>query len=715
VGSSIDDGLLDGGAGNGATAASRPVAWVVGVVLFAVGAFLTTRSFPKDVWSEEGLSRFLRFSALYWAAAVPLLLLRPALFGALLFCSAVVVAGLAVGPWACLAAAFVLMSAEALGAILLRHEDEPAPEQQALNALLGIAVYVTVLAVAVRVRVNFSWTYALVLAAPVVFDAHRLGRKALAWARSSGKLASGSHRIGLGLLTYVLAVHLFIALRPEASADGLAMHLAIPADVALHHRLTFDPGRHVWAVMPMGADYAHTMAYLLGGQAASRLLNFGMLCAIVVLLYCAVRRWVAPAMAFLLAACFAATPLVALVTGSLFVENQQAALLLGSLVALWRFAETSARKYLYLGAIFGGTALATKLTSLWFVVCVLPFAVWVIGRKFARSSAPNALAAVAAVGLLLSFAAPPYVIAFWKTGNPFFPFHNDTFRSPIFELAKSQDPDFVQGLSFGAPLGFASKSSAWQDVLNGSLGLHYPLLLPLAVVAFAAFRRVRIASAAFVSIVGGLFLLHAAPGARDVYPALPLLFIPAAALLASLLNRPGAISQLFVVSLAACTALNLYFFPLGSPYDRDFEVPFSGEARRDYIRRAAALRRVTPPADHAPFLDPADVKDGTVTEGKRGLGTISISPGRVPICRKTGHGRTRVSWTVSRVPVEIRVGAPDGGTFVSANTSGSADTGNWVAEGTKFYLQDGTASVPRTAKHTIAQVIVTETVDGPCP
>ena len=30
-------------------------------------------------------------------------------------------------------------------------------------------------------------------------------------------------------------------LKPEASADGLAMHLAIPANIAANHMLTFDP------------------------------------------------------------------------------------------------------------------------------------------------------------------------------------------------------------------------------------------------------------------------------------------------------------------------------------------------------------------------------------------------------------------------------------------------------------------------------------------
>ena len=63
-------------------------------------------------------------------------------------------------------------------------------------------------------------------------------------------------------------------LKPEASADGLSMHLAVPANIAANHAMTFEPGRYLWAVMPMGADFTYSVVYLLGGEMASRLLNF---------------------------------------------------------------------------------------------------------------------------------------------------------------------------------------------------------------------------------------------------------------------------------------------------------------------------------------------------------------------------------------------------------------------------------------------------------
>ena len=70
--------------------------------------------------------------------------------------------------------------------------------------------------------------------------------------------------------------------KPEVSTDGLAMHLAIAADIANHHAFTFDFRQFIWALMPMGADYCYALAYMLGGENAARLLNLVMLGSIAV-------------------------------------------------------------------------------------------------------------------------------------------------------------------------------------------------------------------------------------------------------------------------------------------------------------------------------------------------------------------------------------------------------------------------------------------------
>ena len=72
--------------------------------------------------------------------------------------------------------------------------------------------------------------------------------------------------------------HYLVALKPEVSSDGLSVHLALTDYVAQHHYWPFDVKNVTWAAMPMGGDWAYTIANMLGGETAARLLNFAREC-----------------------------------------------------------------------------------------------------------------------------------------------------------------------------------------------------------------------------------------------------------------------------------------------------------------------------------------------------------------------------------------------------------------------------------------------------
>jgi hypothetical protein len=97
-------------------------------------------------------------------------------------------------------------------------------------------------------------------------------------------------------------------------------------------------------------------------------------------------------------------------------------------------------------------------------------------------------------------------------------------------------------------------------------------------------------------------------------------------------------------------------------------------------------------------------------------GTLTAEPNPVAVCDKTGVGTVKLSWTASGVQaVEIRVGTPDGAVLSMAQgAKGNAKTGDWVKQGTTFYLQNATADAPRTLDHTLAKLEITDTVTKPC-
>ncbi len=564
----------------------------LGALSLEVYGFRTGHLFSQHIWEPVGLQRLAKFGGEYLAVAVPVLLIVPWTFAALIFGLTILGTAISVGPQAVLATAFFLIASCALGAKLLGRSEEDSIETHLCATLLGMGVWIFLMTFLARLPVNYPAFWAVLLAAPVAWDWRGVWRRLVYWGRriGSAELRRPGERAALALLVFVLLMHWLVVLKPEASADGLAMHLAIPANIAANHAMTYQPSRFLWAVMPMGADWLYSIVYLFGGEYAARLLNFALLLMVEALLYCAVRRWVAPSTGFLILALFATTPMVQLVTGELFVENLVAAMVLGMMTAIWRFGENREKRFLYLAAVLGGTAIATKVGGLAFVALVIPFAV-VEARRQRKSAAVCAVAVL----LLLLTALPTYAIAWRKTGNPVFPFMNQKFPSPL--LDRAADLSFDQNrkpLSWRLPFDLTFHTSQTYEGQDGSFGFQYLLLAPLAVVALVVARRRPAVSGAVVALGAAMVIMRSEPNARYVYAALPLLSVPFAALLGWLEGRQRWLARVLVCYVIACTALNAYFIPSSSYYHKDFSMrsPLSRAERERYMAYTAPVRVV---------------------------------------------------------------------------------------------------------------------------
>lgn len=71
----------------------------------------------------------------------------------------------------------------------------------------------------------------------------------------------------------------------------------------------------------------------------------------------------------------------------------------------------------------------------------------------------------------------------------------------------------------------------------------------------------------------------------------------------------------------------------------------------------------------------------------------------------SGLTQMTLTWGAPGVAsVEIHIGSPDGVLMAAGESNGSATTGAWVTNGTRFYLQDVSGGKPLTAANTLAQV-----------
>ena len=145
------------------------------------------------------------------------------------------------------------------------------------------------------------------------------------------------------LLMVMVVLHLFVVAKPEMGYDAMAMHLQIPMLMAEAHRWPFDVSRYVWAVMPIGADWAFTAAYFLGREGAARLLNFCFAILASYLLYELIRLYARRDVALASICLVVSTPLAFLETSTLYVENLWVAFLLGTLLLALDYLRTHAR------------------------------------------------------------------------------------------------------------------------------------------------------------------------------------------------------------------------------------------------------------------------------------------------------------------------------------------------------------------------------------
>ena len=313
------------------------------VVLAAAGSYglVHEKLAAQPLWSAEGRSRLLGYALVYWTIAGLLLRFAPKwLVPAAGIFVAVYTACWYTPAWSGVAALaavlYFLGSCFFTGKFLSRRADA------ATAILLGMAVWMFAIWAALHFPVNTGAAYAIAFAIPYAW-ALKMRRSLADLAKRPEQAEPARHAKpwGLAVLLFILLAHWLVALKPEISADGLSMHLALPMAVEHAGSWGFDFHRQTWSMMPAGGDCLFTAAYLLSGggstagEAAARLLNFAMLALLTWMVARASRS-------FLMAALFASTPLAHMVTGSLFVENVWAALILGGSLALLRYEESAA-------------------------------------------------------------------------------------------------------------------------------------------------------------------------------------------------------------------------------------------------------------------------------------------------------------------------------------------------------------------------------------
>jgi glycosyltransferase involved in cell wall biosynthesis len=561
------------------------------------------RLLSQEIWTPLGLHHLWRYSVLFAVVSAPIALLFRRYFLAVVIAAVVAGSIRAVGIVPAGSVLLFLFSATVLGRLVIGRTLETR-----LALMAGLAMWTVGMTLAARLPIHYSATYLAILIVPLAIGYRESSRLAQEWldlfrARS----ISIPQTLAFALLAFVLIAHWLMVLKPEASTDAMATHLTVPFDIARYHVFNPDFRQFTWALMPLGTDLCYGVLFVLGGEYAARLLNFAFLATTGVLLFQAARRFASPAVSLLMAALFLSTPLVQLVTGSLFVENFVAAMALAGVVALWRFWETVETRYLLLSATLLGTSVSLKLGAAAVAVVAIPFLI---------AAMPRPRGQLGALALLVGIAAIPYANAYWRSGNPVFPFANDRFHSPYIgnDLI---DVRFHPPLSWRTPIQLTANTHDYFEGQDGSFGFQYLLLLPLTIAYVVSVRSFTGRSAAAIGLGGALIIAATQPNARYFYPVLPFLTVAAAASVAWLEPEHKGAFRFAIILATAAALCNIWFLPASNYHHKDFYSPplLSALGRREYQEKAVPVRDVIAYLNRTAPTEPVFYPDGSQIAG----------------------------------------------------------------------------------------------------
>lgn len=505
------------------------------------------------------------------------------------------VAALASGAAGALAIAMALVAAAyVLGRFTLPREHNTFTD----CVLVGIVIAGTVLGLTATLPVHHVGIYSIAMVAVFVAGRRQLGARSVQLSEllrikpSPERMAFMLHcAIGAAVL-----LHLLVSLMPEIGHDALAMHLFIPAQVKERGAWDFNVGLYIWASMPLLVDWIYTVAYILAGETAARLVNFGGIVLLAGLVRQAARWAYASEAASLWAVLlFLVTPLTFLESSSLYIESIWAALLIGAILGLLRVASGQGRPadFILAGILLGG-ALASKAVT----VTILPILVLLVGVRVGAWWKPQVLrplmqgfVALAIVGAI------PYVTAFILTGNPVYPFFNEFFPATRQVGSLFSAPQlFERGSDWQTLYRMTFHSGNFLEGTPGAAGFQWLMLFVPAAIAMVLARAKRACALAAIVIGGILIVFGQTAYLRYVFP----FFALACALVGPALTAVRAAPNAWVwrLSLTACTAvvlLNLAHLQASTYYGNiNAKILLNPEERRAYKRRATPVHAAIP-------------------------------------------------------------------------------------------------------------------------
>lgn len=430
------------------------------------------------------------------------------------------------GPAPLLSVASILLVMFAIGDSLIRRFGRAGIAFPVMQICVGLWVCIGTLQAAIHFPIISDELIVCGLLAGAFW-----GRRSIAYAgqywRRIPKQIPRELRIPAVLGSIVFAVLAVFASYREVYSDALLANLNIAHQVSVRGQWSFDVASHGWAVWPKGAAWLYSLAYILAGEKAARLLNLSFLglTALLVMLagYRLSRHRVGACWAaVLLLAC----PLTAWLDFVLFDDALLALFVTALIVCATYWGETTSKRFLLLTIVFASAALTVKISAVIpvavsAVICIPGVVrVWQRGglKEMVWPVVPWAVIA-GIVGLM------PYIYAFMATGNPVFPLYNALFKSPYFPPVDFADLRWSKGLSLSLIYHMTFDSPSFMEGRQGAFGYQVFSLLPAVLLAAISAGERRTLYGLLIVVLLFYLIMLPTQYARYAYPVFPWFFV----------------------------------------------------------------------------------------------------------------------------------------------------------------------------------------------
>ena len=495
----------------------------------------------------------------------------------------------AIGPGPFAAAAICCLSGIAVGSLILGDVLEHHNAEIVLSFCLGEGLLGFSASLAGRSYLCYPVVFLVMMLIPILIQRHwlvlRLGRMWKVLRTGSG---GTSESVAIALFASVVGIQFLLAMKPEVGTDSLAMHLALPAYVSIHHHWAYDVREFIWAVMPQTTDWCYALAYSLGGEFAARLLNLANLAALLCLLYALIRSSCSRLVALAICTLYASSPLVQVVTGSLFIDNFLAALLFASMTAFFLHIHARGARLFVAGWLFLGLSLSCKTGAAAFLPGIVALAIY---TSWKRPVGVRVWMAAAAAGSAIGIYF--FVLAWALTGNPVFPYANEIFHSKLMTNERIAG-HFRLPLSWRTLTDITFHSSTYIEGTDGCAGFQYFLLLPGALLAMIWRRPAAIVWSAAIGLSAFLISFNQISYLRYVYPQELMLMVPIALFLDDQVQAQGFHKWLACFLVAVSGLGNVFFQSASGWYHRDFvwNQVVDRDSQNEYLTAMAPARQI---------------------------------------------------------------------------------------------------------------------------